>query len=100
MNRMENMLRKETRELEKTAYRIRDRLKDAPKGNLRIKKKRGYMEYYYVGKADSPGSNGKYVKNKERQLAEKNHRGQIVFAWNSISIRVSVESGWGNYNVS
>lgn len=29
-------LREEKRELEKTAYRIRDRLKDAPKGYLRI----------------------------------------------------------------
>ncbi len=51
-------LREEKRELEKTAYRIRDRLKNAPKGYLRIRKKRGYMEYYYVDKTDSTGSNG------------------------------------------
>ena len=68
MKTIESILRKEKRELEKTAYRIRDRLKDAPKGYLRIRKKRGYMEYYYVDKTDSTGSNGKYVKNKEKQL--------------------------------
>jgi len=71
MNGMEKNLRKEMQDLEKIAGKIRGRLKNAPKGNLHIKKKRGYVEYYYRSEESSPYSNGKYVRKKEIQLVKR-----------------------------
>ncbi len=70
MNIIEKLLKKEMKELEKIEGKVRSRLKNAPQGNLRIRRNRGYMEYYHRSKEDSPYSNGKYVGKKEIQLVK------------------------------
>lgn len=71
MNRMEENLRKEMQDLGKLVGKIRSRLKTAPNGSLQIKKKRGYMEYYYRGEDSLPYSNGQYVRKKDIQLVKR-----------------------------
>ena len=77
MKTIETALRKEMRQLEKIADEARRRLKTAPKGHLRIVKKRGGVEYYYKSddessrKVDKRNCNGKYMKKSEAKLAKE-----------------------------
>ena len=68
MKTIENTLRKEIYQLRRIVDEATKRLENAPKGNLRIAKKRGGVEYYYKNN-DSSNSNGKYIKKSEARLA-------------------------------
>ena len=46
MKRLETILKKEVNQLEKIVAVAKNRLKSAPEGHLRVKKKRGGTEYY------------------------------------------------------
>lgn len=88
MRTIESTLRKEMRQLKIIVEEARERLKIAPKGNLRIQKKRGHIEYYYKN-GDCYGSNssisrksdrndkicssnnGRYIKKNEKNLARE-----------------------------
>lgn len=63
------VLREEVNYLEKIIQQTRLRLKKAPRGFLRIAKKRHRMEYYY--KDSETSHNGRYMPKKEIDLARK-----------------------------
>lgn len=70
MKTINSELKKEMYKLERIVKQSRARIQMAPKGNLRICKKRNGIEYYYKNE-ETKGSNGKYIKKKEIQLANK-----------------------------
>lgn len=72
MKTIEIILNEEICELKKIVEEVEKRLKNPPKGNLRISKKKNKVEYYY--KTDEKGSiseNGRYMKKNERELAKR-----------------------------
>lgn len=70
MKTIESKLREEMKQLEKILAEAQKRLKTAPKGHLRIAKKRGGAEYYY--KSDEVSQkNGRYMKKEEAGLARR-----------------------------
>lgn len=82
MQTIESALRKEMRQLEKIIEDAKVRLKTAPKGHLRIIKKRGGIEYYYKSDNNSSivnqgngssgknsSNNGRYMRKSEKNLA-------------------------------
>lgn len=72
MKTMEATLRKEMNELKKVIEDAEKRLKNTPKGHLRISKKKNKVEYYF--KADKKGivsGNGRYMKKSEKNLAKE-----------------------------
>ncbi len=73
MKTIESILRNEKRQLKNIAREARKRLQMAPKGHLRIMKKRGRVEYYYKGdngNSDkiSSSDNGRYMRKSEENL--------------------------------
>ncbi len=70
MKTINSELRKEMCKLEKIVKRSRERIQMAPKGYLRISKKRNGVEYYYKS-AKTKGSNGRYIKKQEYELVQK-----------------------------
>lgn len=72
MKTMKNKLRKELEWLQRVINEAKERLSDAPKGQLRISKKRKGVEYYYkeenTGKKDK-SNNGRYIRKDEHNLA-------------------------------
>lgn len=106
MKTIETMLLEEVSQLERIATEARRRLKSAPKGRLRIMKKRGGVEYYYKeenrnsGTADKNdihgnesmncrasgnkgrNNNGRYMKKSEwhiaRGIAQRDYDAQVV----------------------
>lgn len=76
MKTIESVLRKEMHQLEKIMEKAEKRLKMAPKGHLRIMKKRGNIEYYFKSedrcgsKANGGCNNGRYMKKSEKSLAK------------------------------
>ncbi len=71
MKTLEVILREEKYQLQKIKDEAEKRLKRAPKGRLRISKKKSQMEYYYKSENDDNKSkNGRYLKKEERQLAK------------------------------
>ncbi len=64
MYRTEQELRKELRMLYKIAKEVKEKLKKAPKGNLRISNSHAKPEYYYKQEGSS-GGNGSYIKKKD-----------------------------------
>ncbi|MBQ4537166.1 MAG: hypothetical protein II994_06065 [Lachnospiraceae bacterium] len=64
----EQELQKELRMLYKTAKEIKEKLKKAPKGNLRISGSHAKVEYYYKQEGAN-GENGNYIKKKDLGLA-------------------------------
>lgn len=75
MKTIEITLREEMCQLKKVVEGARKRLDTAPKGRLRIMKKRGGVEYYYKGEEGENNkaneSNGRYMKKSEIKLAKK-----------------------------
>jgi hypothetical protein len=79
MNTVESMLLEERKQLKRIVEETHKRLMQAPTGHLRIKKKRGGVEYYYreeekleTGeKKRNAGTNGRYLKKGEAELAKK-----------------------------
>ena len=67
MKTMEANLWKEMNELNKMVEEAEKRLKAAPKGLVRIKKKRGKAEYYYKDE-NAGGGNGRYLRKNERDI--------------------------------
>jgi len=68
MKTIEIELIKEVKKLEMLEKRVRERLKKAPKGYLRISNSHGRPEYYH--KCDSVSSkNGRYIRKGEIELA-------------------------------
>lgn len=81
MKTVEVKLREEMNQLEKIVEKARKRISIAPTGYLRIKKKRGGVEYYYKSK-DVSSSNGRYMKKSEekivRGIAQRDYDTNIV----------------------
>lgn len=79
MNTVEAMLLEERKQLKRIVEETHRRLTQAPTGHLRIKKKRGGVEYYYreeekheTGKQKKKvDTNGRYLKKGEAELAKK-----------------------------
>lgn len=69
MKTIENTLYEEMKQLEKLVEEAKNRLRAAPKGHLRIVKKRDGVEYYYKG--EGVKSNGRYMKKDEKQFARR-----------------------------
>ena len=72
MKTIESTLGKELSRLTKVLNEAEKRMKTAPKGHLRISKKKNRVEYYF--KSDENGvehKNGRYLKKKEEDLAKK-----------------------------
>uniref|UniRef100_UPI004057A627 hypothetical protein n=1 Tax=Acetatifactor sp. TaxID=1872090 RepID=UPI004057A627 len=74
MQTIESVLREELCQLKKIVEEARVRLKTAPKGHLRIMKKRGHVEYYFksddIDGTNRNNANGRYMKKSEKNLAE------------------------------
>ena len=64
MYSIERELEKELQTLYKLEKKIKDELKKAPKGSLRISNSHSKPEYYYKQEGDSKG-NGTYIKKKD-----------------------------------
>ena len=72
MKTIESVLQKESCQLKKVAEETEKRLKTAPKGQLRIAKKKSDVEYYYKsGEEGVKNRNGSYLKKKDVNLAKK-----------------------------
>lgn len=69
MKTIEVILSEERNQLENVVEKARRRLVTMPEGNLRIKKKRSDIEYYYKSKDTSV--NGRYIKKSEKDLARR-----------------------------
>ena len=64
------LLKKELMQLEKLVRNLQERMKKAPKGTLRISKKKKGVEYYL--KDDRQGhQNGMYIRKQEEHLAQE-----------------------------
>lgn len=70
MKSIESILQKEMDELKEIAEKARKRLQTAPKGHLRIMKKRKGVEYYYKSEKETGSSNGRYMKKSEMRLVK------------------------------
>ncbi len=68
MKTIETMLKKEMKELQKIIESAEKRLKNTPRGYLRILKKKNTVEYYL--KDDVTGGNGRYLKKNEKDIAK------------------------------
>ncbi|MBQ9135977.1 MAG: hypothetical protein IJX66_07810 [Lachnospiraceae bacterium] len=69
MKTIETILKKEICELERITTQAAKKLQIAPKGFLRIKKKRGGVEYYHKME-DVSNPNGRYLKKSEKSIAK------------------------------
>ncbi|MBO5336225.1 MAG: hypothetical protein J6A94_03740 [Lachnospiraceae bacterium] len=70
MKTIETVLSEEKKQIEIILSEAYARLKSAPKGHLRIAKKRTGVEYYYKG-GDVKLKNGRYLKKSEEELARR-----------------------------
>lgn len=78
MKTVENMLEEDKFQLQRIIDELKQRLVDAPKGRLRISKKRGGVEFYYkeergdaLGETRKRNSNGRYMKKDEYELVNR-----------------------------
>lgn len=69
MRTIESILKKECWQLKQNISECEKRLRNAPKGNLRIAKKKNRFEYYYVNEKEN--KSGRYLKKKEENLVRK-----------------------------
>ena len=69
MKTIETMLKEELRRLQIIIKETNKRLEKVPKGRLRISIKKAHREYYYID--DENKQNGRYLKTKEKVLAEQ-----------------------------
>lgn len=85
MKIMEEKLRNEYEWLQNVIKEVKVRLIDAPKGQLRIAKKRKGVEYYYKEDCSNKrkkSNNGRYIKQEEyklvSQLAQRDYDKQVL----------------------
>ena len=72
MRTLETTLKKEVNELKEIIKAAEDRLKNAPQGHLRIKKRKNKIEYYYKNaELGNTSKSGKYIKKSEHNLARQ-----------------------------
>lgn len=69
MKTIKTTLKKESLQLKQVMSECEKRLKNAPKGKLRIARKKNRFDYYYVDEKGKKG--GRYLKKKEVNLARK-----------------------------
>ena len=69
MKTIETMLNEELRRIQSIIKETNKRLEKVPKGKLRISGKKSNREYYYIDAEKK--QNGRYLKIKERVLAEQ-----------------------------
>lgn len=70
MQTIESMLKKEYQQLKQIVSEKKGKLRNAPKGNLRIAKKQNRVDYYFVNEGEE-NKNGRYIKKKNIDLAKK-----------------------------
>lgn len=74
MKKIESLLQEELTELRHVIEKTQQRLRNVPLGTLRIRCKKGKVEYYYRNRvADNPkenNSNGRYLRKNEVNLAK------------------------------
>lgn len=72
MKTIEEILREEVNVLKKKLIKIEGNLKNVPKGNLRISKKKDKVEYYYRNEEEGiRNHNGRYMKSSEKELIRR-----------------------------
>lgn len=72
MKTLETTLKIEVNELKEIIKETENRLKNVPKGHLRIQKKKNKVEYYYKDEEKgSKSGNGRYMKKSEHNLARQ-----------------------------
>lgn len=69
MKTIESMLKKECFKLKKIISICEKRIGNAPKGNLRIAKKKNRFDYYLVNEGEN--KRGRYLRKKENGLARE-----------------------------
>lgn len=78
---LKEMLLKERTRLQKIEEKIRNQLKDAPEGTLRISKSNNHIQYYHC-KEEIPRKNGIYLHKTEEelvhQLAQKGYNEKVL----------------------
>lgn len=81
MYRVEQELKKELQMLYKIEKDIKEKLKKAPKGSLRISNSHSKPEYYYKQEGNSRG-NGNYIKKKDlakaKNIAQRDYNIQLL----------------------
>lgn len=70
MKTIEIILKKESRQLKQIMSESQKRLQNAPKGHLRIAKKKNRVDYYYISEEEE-NKNGRYLKKREESLAKR-----------------------------
>lgn len=70
MKIIESMLKRECLKLKQVVTECELRLRNAPKGHLRIAKKKNKLEYYYIGEGEK-GTKGRYLKKEKENLVKK-----------------------------
>ena len=87
MKTIETILGEEISQLRKVIEAAKQRLNKAPKGYLRISKKRGGVEYYYKSEGESNNkgknsNNGRYIRKEEinivKAIAQRDYDLQVV----------------------
>ena len=75
MKTIEKVLEEELSQLRECVAKAKKRLDKAPRGNLRVRKWKGVVEYYYrnkeSGSDEESRSNGRYLKKSELGFASK-----------------------------
>lgn len=69
MKTVKEMLLEEKGELETIKGKVRTSLQNAPEGFLRVKRKRGGLEFYYKENDGRANANGRYMKKREFHIA-------------------------------
>ena len=87
MKTIETILRNEIDQLRKVTEEAKKRLNKAPKGHLRISKKRGGVDYSYKSEGGSnkngkSSNNGRYIRKEEinlvKAIAQRDYDLQVV----------------------
>lgn len=78
---LRNMLLEESTRLHRIEEKVKNQLKDAPEGSLRISKYSGHIQYFHCTEED-PRNGGKYLRKSEKelvhQLAQKRYDEKIL----------------------
>lgn len=70
MHGLRNMLLEESIRLYGIEEKVKNQLKDAPEGSLRISKCSGHIQYFHCTEED-PRNGGKYINKSEKELAQR-----------------------------
>ena len=75
MKKIEEELRKELCMISEMESKVNERLKNAPKGYLRVAQKNGKVQYYYTNYESDDirerNNNGRYIRKSEYEFAKK-----------------------------